>query len=73
MDVIASLIVIYCNNHFNYKGCEDQKSMCIRSYVQEEMVLQSQGYKPKRTKPEIYAEAYVECTAETANNCLNKN
>ncbi len=35
MEIVLSLITIYCQNHFNYKGCLDDKRFCIENYVSE--------------------------------------
>jgi hypothetical protein len=71
MEVIASLIALYCQNHFNYKGCEDFKFMCVEQIVRAERLSQARGDKPQTTKSEIYAKAYMECITLDQNNCLN--
>lgn len=72
MEVISSLILIYCHNHFNYKGCYDQHMGCVQDFV----VKNSNPYHPRKPLlpySEVLATAYMTCTEKTDVSCLDDN
>lgn len=71
MEVISSLILIYCQNHFNYKGCYDQHLWCVKDYIVKNS---NSDYprKPLSSHSEILANAYLTCTEKTDVSCLNE-
>jgi hypothetical protein len=76
MEVVLSLISIYCHNHFNYKGCFDSRQICVENYVTS--VLDKPRFslmdKKKYTSEEnlAVAKGYYLCTLEEENNCKSE-
>jgi hypothetical protein len=69
MDIIYSLVLIYCQNHFNYKGCMDDHLNCIQTYALRNSQSIPYPNKPIVFSPEVVAEGYLVCTERTDVSC----
>lgn len=73
MKVVMALMMMYCQNHLNYKGCVDDKMACVDEYVTIKLQSQNRTVSPKvliGTIDEAYAEAYNICTESlSGDNC----
>jgi len=72
MEVISSLILIYCQNHFNYKGCYDQHLWCVKDYVVKNSTS-PYSRKPLKPHSDVLANAYLVCTEKTDISCDNRD
>jgi hypothetical protein len=74
MEVLLSLISLYCSNHFNYKGCRETTQFCIEKYAASNLRVSNFSiYSEKyfnRKERDAVAEGYLHCTrAFQGNDC----
>jgi hypothetical protein len=69
MEIIYSLVVIYCQNHFNYKGCVDDHLNCIETYAIRNSLDVPYPNKPIVISTEALAKGYLTCTQKNDASC----
>ncbi|MDB4330473.1 hypothetical protein N9948_01995 [bacterium] len=77
MKIVLSLMMLFCQNHIDYKGCVDDKMTCVDNYVSQKM----EEDQPRQSSKiligkieEAYAESYLFCVGADigTDGCADK-